>query len=302
MVGVIGSGTLISYNPRSLTTATANSSSANARRLSRRGQNVPSPAVRCQSLQGHVDHLLDTRGVNCPSSSRVTIQSERVEDLTARVPTCFPKFLDSHIACTKECSRISGVMDEDRCGDAIPPAASRRLRLGQFDDFPRRPSSTGAHHDMTTQMVCSYVVRPGTRSTAPRSDRGLASLMTGYSIPVRAGEARTSGRSLRESILRLRRRDRNLHHVNDRDATSLLRALPDILKRIRGFFVAAEPVSDRRQRTTARVLAAPDRGRFERSQDACAQVTSSWFDTTISAIRHDMFRFPHTHCIITATV
>ncbi len=90
-----------------------------------------------------------------------------------------------------------------------------------------------------------------------------------------------------------------LHHVNDADATSLLGALPAVLKP-NGRFVAAEPVWDPEQRTTARVLAALDRGRFVRSQDAYEQLVSSWFDATRSEIRHDLFWFPYTHCMITA--
>jgi 2-polyprenyl-3-methyl-5-hydroxy-6-metoxy-1,4-benzoquinol methylase len=92
-----------------------------------------------------------------------------------------------------------------------------------------------------------------------------------------------------------------LHHVKDCDAISLFRALPDVLKP-GGRFVTVEPVWDPEQRTTARVLAALDRGRFVRSQDAYEQLVSSWFNTTTSEIRHDMFWFPYTHCIITASV
>jgi 2-polyprenyl-3-methyl-5-hydroxy-6-metoxy-1,4-benzoquinol methylase len=92
-----------------------------------------------------------------------------------------------------------------------------------------------------------------------------------------------------------------LHHVNDSDATSLLRALPDVLTP-GGRFVAAEPVWDPDQQTTARVLAALDRGRFVRSQCAYEQLVSPWFGGTTSEIRHDLFWFPYTHCMITASV
>jgi SAM-dependent methyltransferase len=92
-----------------------------------------------------------------------------------------------------------------------------------------------------------------------------------------------------------------LHHLDDSDATKLLRALPDVLKP-GGRFLAAEPVWDPEQQTTARVLAALDRGRFVRSQDAYEQLVSSWFSTATSEIRHDLFWFPYTHCMITASV
>jgi 2-polyprenyl-3-methyl-5-hydroxy-6-metoxy-1,4-benzoquinol methylase len=92
-----------------------------------------------------------------------------------------------------------------------------------------------------------------------------------------------------------------LHHLDDSDATSLLRALPNVL-RPGGRFVAAEPVWHPEQRTTARVLAALDRGRFVRSQGGYEQLVSSWFGSTTSEIRHDLFWFPYTHCMITASV
>ena len=92
-----------------------------------------------------------------------------------------------------------------------------------------------------------------------------------------------------------------LHHVNDSEATSFLRALPDVL-RPGGRFVAAEPVWYPEQRTTARVLAALDRGRFVRSQEGYEQLLSPWFATTDSEIRNDLFWFPYTHCMITANV
>jgi 2-polyprenyl-3-methyl-5-hydroxy-6-metoxy-1,4-benzoquinol methylase len=91
-----------------------------------------------------------------------------------------------------------------------------------------------------------------------------------------------------------------LHHMSDSDANSLLRALPGVLTP-GGRFVAAEPVWDPEQRTTARVLAALDRGRFVRSQNAYEELVSSWFSATTSEIRHDMFWFPYTHCFIIAT-
>jgi 2-polyprenyl-3-methyl-5-hydroxy-6-metoxy-1,4-benzoquinol methylase len=91
-----------------------------------------------------------------------------------------------------------------------------------------------------------------------------------------------------------------LHHLTDSDATRLLRSLPAVLNP-GGRFVAAEPVWHSEQRTTARVLAALDRGRFVREQEGYEQLVAPWFAATDSEIRHDLFWFPYTHCMITAT-
>ncbi len=88
-----------------------------------------------------------------------------------------------------------------------------------------------------------------------------------------------------------------LHHLSDGDATSLLEALPSVLKP-GGRFVAAEPVFDPEQRATARVLAALDRGRYVRDQRGYESLVAPWFDETLTDVRHDLFWFPYSHCII----
>lgn len=92
-----------------------------------------------------------------------------------------------------------------------------------------------------------------------------------------------------------------LHHLSDSDATSMLQALSEMLVPS-GRFVAAEPVWDPAQRTTARVLAALDRGRFVREQLRYLELISPWFPHIECEIRHDLFWFPYTHCMITATL
>ena len=92
-----------------------------------------------------------------------------------------------------------------------------------------------------------------------------------------------------------------LHHLSDGDATSTLKAVSKMLNPD-GRFVAAEPVWDPSQRTTARVLAALDRGRHVREQARYTELVSPWFSTTLSEVRHDLFWFPYTHCMITATL
>jgi hypothetical protein len=91
-----------------------------------------------------------------------------------------------------------------------------------------------------------------------------------------------------------------LHHLDDDDASALLKALPSVLKP-GGRFVAAEPVFHPEQRATARVLAALDRGRYVRDQRSYEQLVSPWFREASTEIRHDLFWFPYSHCIIQAT-
>lgn len=92
-----------------------------------------------------------------------------------------------------------------------------------------------------------------------------------------------------------------LHHLSDNDATSTLKAISGILNP-QGRLVAAEPVWDPSQRTTARVLAALDRGRYVREQARYSELVSPWFAKTVSEVRHDLFWFPYTHCMISATL
>jgi 2-polyprenyl-3-methyl-5-hydroxy-6-metoxy-1,4-benzoquinol methylase len=92
-----------------------------------------------------------------------------------------------------------------------------------------------------------------------------------------------------------------LHHLNDAQCTSMLEAVSTML-RPNGRFVAAEPTWDPNQRTTARVLAALDRGRYVRERSRYEALVAPWFASTVSDIRHDLFWFPYTHCMITATM
>jgi SAM-dependent methyltransferase len=92
-----------------------------------------------------------------------------------------------------------------------------------------------------------------------------------------------------------------LHHLPDAAVTSTLRSVVEILLPS-GRFIAAEPVWDPGQRTTARVFAALDRGRFVREEQRYIDLLSPWFAKIECEIRHDLFWFPYTHCMITATV
>lgn len=92
-----------------------------------------------------------------------------------------------------------------------------------------------------------------------------------------------------------------LHHLSDPAVTSMLESVSGMLVP-GGRFIAAEPVWDPDQRTTARVLAALDRGRFVREEQGYMALLSPWFSNVECEIRHDLFWFPYTHCMITATV
>ncbi len=92
-----------------------------------------------------------------------------------------------------------------------------------------------------------------------------------------------------------------LHHLSDADCTSTLQAVSTVLTP-NGRFVAAEPTWDPDQRTTARVLAALDRGRYVRERSRYEELVSPFFGVVDSEVRHDLFWFPYTHCMITANL
>jgi 2-polyprenyl-3-methyl-5-hydroxy-6-metoxy-1,4-benzoquinol methylase len=90
-----------------------------------------------------------------------------------------------------------------------------------------------------------------------------------------------------------------LHHLDDEAVTSTLAALSKMVDR-RGRFVAAEPAWDPIQRTTARMLAALDRGRFVRDAAHYERLIAPWFPNLSIETRQDLFWFPYTHCMIEA--
>jgi 2-polyprenyl-3-methyl-5-hydroxy-6-metoxy-1,4-benzoquinol methylase len=92
-----------------------------------------------------------------------------------------------------------------------------------------------------------------------------------------------------------------LHHLTDSDATCMLRSVANMLNP-QGRFIAAEPVWESTQRTTARVLAALDRGRYVREELRYRELLEPWFSNVECDIRHDLFWFPYTHCMIRATL
>jgi len=92
-----------------------------------------------------------------------------------------------------------------------------------------------------------------------------------------------------------------LHHLSDAQCADMLRAVSSMLSP-GGRFVAAEPAWHPEQRTTARVLAAIDRGGNVREEARYVDLLSPWFESIVTEVRHDLFWFPYTHCMITATL
>lgn len=91
-----------------------------------------------------------------------------------------------------------------------------------------------------------------------------------------------------------------LHHLDDEVVTRMMKTVSELVEPS-GRFICAEPVWDPAQRTTARVLAALDRGRFVRDADGYRRMIEPWFPDVSIEIRNDLFWFPYTHCMVTAT-
>lgn len=91
-----------------------------------------------------------------------------------------------------------------------------------------------------------------------------------------------------------------LHHLTDSECGAMLEALPALLKP-GSKFIAVEPVWEPGQQTTARVLAALDRGRYVRDARNYAELLRPHFADVTTSIRTDLFWFPYTHCIIEGT-
>ena len=91
-----------------------------------------------------------------------------------------------------------------------------------------------------------------------------------------------------------------LHHMDDETVGRMMKTVSELVKPS-GRFVCAEPAWEPDQRTTARVLAALDRGRFVRDADGYRRLIEPWFPVVSIDIRHDLFWFPYTHCMVVAS-
>ena len=87
-----------------------------------------------------------------------------------------------------------------------------------------------------------------------------------------------------------------LHHLTDDECDSLLAAVHDALVP-GGRLVTFDPVFTPTQRTTARVLAALDRGRYVRDTGGYERLAARHFDVTRRDTRNDLLPFPYSHAI-----
>jgi len=90
------------------------------------------------------------------------------------------------------------------------------------------------------------------------------------------------------------------HHLDDESVIRLIRDVAGAL-RPGGRYVSVDPVFAPDGRTTARVLAALDRGRYVRDETGYRRLfEDSPFELESVQIRHDLLPFPYSHCIIEA--
>jgi cyclopropane fatty-acyl-phospholipid synthase-like methyltransferase len=90
-----------------------------------------------------------------------------------------------------------------------------------------------------------------------------------------------------------------LHHLSDSECDSLLAAVHDTLAP-GGRLVTIDPVFTPDQRTTARVLAALDRGRHVREVSGYTRLIDQQFEVKESVVRQDLLPFPYSHALIEA--
>ncbi len=91
-----------------------------------------------------------------------------------------------------------------------------------------------------------------------------------------------------------------LHHVDDTSAAALLDGVATAL-RAGGRFVSVDPAFTPDQRTSARVLAALDRGRHVREPDGYQTLIGAALQLDRTVVRHDLLWLPYTHCIVEAS-
>jgi len=90
-----------------------------------------------------------------------------------------------------------------------------------------------------------------------------------------------------------------LHHLSDSENAALLGGVVDALKP-GGRLVTIDPLFHHEQRTTARVLAALDRGRYVRDQAGYERVVGEHLTIERLDVYSDLLVMPYTHCVIEA--
>ena len=91
-----------------------------------------------------------------------------------------------------------------------------------------------------------------------------------------------------------------LHHIDDASAASVLDGVAAAL-RPGGRFVSIDTAFTPDQRTTARVLAALDRGRHVREPGGYQALIGPRLRLCSTIVRHDLLWVPFTHCVVEAT-
>jgi SAM-dependent methyltransferase len=90
-----------------------------------------------------------------------------------------------------------------------------------------------------------------------------------------------------------------LHHIDDECADRLLSGVRSVLAE-GGRLVTLDPVFSPDQKTSARLLAALDRGRYVRDEGGYVRLVSQHLAVTRHSVRHDLLWFPYSHCTIEA--
>ena len=92
-----------------------------------------------------------------------------------------------------------------------------------------------------------------------------------------------------------------LHHLSTDQVQTLLGALAEVV-RPGGRLITVDPVFDPEQRTTARVLASLDRGRYVRDAEGYRVLVDRNFEVTQVRVRHDLLWIPYSHCVTESVV
>jgi cyclopropane fatty-acyl-phospholipid synthase-like methyltransferase len=90
-----------------------------------------------------------------------------------------------------------------------------------------------------------------------------------------------------------------MHHLPDETVGEMLTSVAQLLTP-GGRFIAIDPVWDPTSRTTARVLAALDRGRFVRAASGYAAMVGQHLESVHNEVRHDLLPIPYTYCVTVA--
>ena len=92
-----------------------------------------------------------------------------------------------------------------------------------------------------------------------------------------------------------------VHHLNDRDASSLFQLARSVL-RSGGRLVTLDPCRLEKQSPIARFLISIDRGEYVRSREQYLNLATAVFTDTKISILRDLVRIPYTHIIMECVI